>query len=190
MREGLSDEGLIELRRGESEGRSSRRDRMRDLRDVDFIEEDRELREARRRELDALSPTELYDLQNGMDMKGRRDQEYFLMNGKQKRWNRLAFRYDSRRDYESWSELDVGLMNVECTECGALKYPKERKTLCCNNGKVNIPSFKPPPEDIRVLMDGDFAIGHFHDNIVRYNTLFNFLSTRSFLSYSQANMSC
>ena len=38
-----------------------------------------------------------------------------------------------------------------CEQCGALKFKKETGTTCCNNGKVNLPVFPLPPDEINRL---------------------------------------
>ena len=46
---------------------------------------------------------------------------------------------------------DIGRMNIECNECGALKWKSETPTVCCNNGKVNLAPFPNPPQYLQHL---------------------------------------
>ena len=45
----------------------------------------------------------------------------------------------------------IGGMDKVCEECGALKFKKETGTTCCNNGKVKLPPFPKPPDEISRL---------------------------------------
>ena len=45
----------------------------------------------------------------------------------------------------------IGGMDKVCEQCGALKFKKETGTTCCNNGKVNLPVFPLPPDEINRL---------------------------------------
>ena len=41
---------------------------------------------------------------------------------------------------------NIGQMSVECSDCGALKYPGESPGMCCSSGKVVLEPFPRPPE--------------------------------------------
>ena len=58
-------------------------------------------------------------------------------------------------DLDKIKAESIGFMNHECTECGALKWKTETATLCCNNGKVHIPSFPDPPQYLKYLWTAD-----------------------------------
>ena len=45
----------------------------------------------------------------------------------------------------------IGEMVFECGHCGALKFKKETSSLCCLNGKVVLPQFPDPPQELRKL---------------------------------------
>ena len=49
----------------------------------------------------------------------------------------------------------IGNMNIECSECGALKWKTETATLCCNNGKVKLKPFPDPPVYLKQLWTAD-----------------------------------
>ncbi|KAI8092585.1 uncharacterized protein BX664DRAFT_90356 [Halteromyces radiatus] len=78
-----------------------------------------------------------------------------------------------------------------CSTSGALMCIEERLqsatstrlqfSLCCSNGKINLPLPTPPPEEMLSMLLGDRTtnetIADFHTNIRSYNTLFAFAST-------------
>ena len=45
----------------------------------------------------------------------------------------------------------IGEMKDNCEYCGAIKFKKETSSLCCLNGKVALPHFPEPPEELRKL---------------------------------------
>ena len=49
------------------------------------------------------------------------------------------------------TEDAIGKMDNICEECDALKFRKETGSTCCNNGKVQIPTFPKPPKEINKL---------------------------------------
>ena len=53
----------------------------------------------------------------------------------------------------------IGGMDKVCEECGALKFKKETGTTCCNNGKVKLPPFPEPPDEINRLWYDQSAKG-------------------------------
>ena len=52
-----------------------------------------------------------------------------------------------------------------CLYCGALKWPHETPSFCCNNGKVKLPRIRDPPKEIKELMNNK----NFVENIRGYN---------------------
>ena len=68
-------------------------------------------------------------------------------------------------------------MNHECQYCGALMFKGEQTgrssyELCCNHGRVVLPSFRQPPERIRELFNSRNSgeDRNFWNNIRRYNS--------------------
>jgi hypothetical protein len=68
-------------------------------------------------------------------------------------------------------------MNNECPHCGALMFSGERSQqgsygLCCNHGKVVLPSLEQPPARLLELFNSPRSgpYRHFWDNIRRYNS--------------------
>ena len=51
----------------------------------------------------------------------------------------------------------IGLMDVICDYCGALKFKKETSSTCCGNGKVLLEPFPKPPLELDKLWHGDTA---------------------------------
>ena len=45
----------------------------------------------------------------------------------------------------------IGEMDNICIQCGALYFKKETTSLCCLDGKVALPNFPEPPEELRKL---------------------------------------
>ena len=70
----------------------------------------------------------------------------------------------------------AGPMDITCTYCAALRFPKE-KMNCCHSGKVALEPVQPYPHELRQLLTGSNAISrNFHDNIRQYNSAFAFAS--------------
>jgi hypothetical protein len=71
---------------------------------------------------------------------------------------------------------DVGNLTVECNHCHALKFDGEKPGICCNNGKVNVPTPIIPPELVP-LLNGESPLSiPYLKNIQQYNNLVNFTS--------------
>ncbi|KIH65343.1 hypothetical protein ANCDUO_04339 [Ancylostoma duodenale] len=74
----------------------------------------------------------------------------------------------------------AGVMDVRCTECGALSFrgkcatdrSKEGFNMCCNFGNVIIPRFRNFPVELKsILQDHTSEVGQqFRKNIRRYNS--------------------
>jgi hypothetical protein len=54
------------------------------------------------------------------------------------------------------SKLDIGKMDTECTNCGALRYTNEGSRLCCNNGKIKLMPLTVPQELQELYQDKKF----------------------------------
>ena len=50
--------------------------------------------------------------------------------------------------------LDVGCPDQISEHCGALFWKRERKTMCCENGKVKLDSIPSPPSFLKQLFEG------------------------------------
>ena len=94
----------------------------------------------------------------------------------------------ARRSYlEPAFRQNVGSMNVECRNCGALHWEDERLRssshrnpkfgTCCHSGKVSLPPLQDPPYALRELFLGNSVQSQeFLDNIRQYNAAFAFTS--------------
>ena len=51
----------------------------------------------------------------------------------------------------------IGEMDVDCQDCGAMKFRKETSSSCCCNGKVYLEPFPEPPQEINDLWHKDTA---------------------------------
>ena len=72
---------------------------------------------------------------------------------------------------------DIGDLTTLCPHCNALTFQLERKGICCNNGKVTIPSPPSTPELLLQLYSGNHPLSqHFLNNIQQFNGLFKFTS--------------
>ena len=72
---------------------------------------------------------------------------------------------------------DIGDLSTVCPHCNALRFPQERKGICCNNGKVSFPSPPLTPDILLQLYSGNHTLSqHFLKNIQQYNGLFKFTS--------------
>ena len=71
----------------------------------------------------------------------------------------------------------VGLLNVQCQKCGALKFNKETEGLCCSKGKVKLDAFPQLQPFLQHLYEGTDSEGkHFLSNIRKYNCAFQMTS--------------
>ena len=61
------------------------------------------------------------------------------------------------------STTSVGLLNVECLKCGALKFSKETEGLCCSKGNVKLDAFPQLQPFLQHLYEGTDSEGkHFY----------------------------
>lgn len=83
--------------------------------------------------------------------------------------------------------LDIGDPTCICEYCGAMLWLEERArrdrvtnpkfSLCCMQGKVQLPKLKDPPRVLlNLLRNLDVKSKHFQDNIRLYNMMFSFTS--------------
>ena len=76
-----------------------------------------------------------------------------------------------------YNTTDVGTLSVECSNCGALKFPIETESLCCSKGNVQLDAFPQPPVFLQHLYEGIDSNGkHFLTNIRKYNSAFQMTS--------------
>ena len=72
---------------------------------------------------------------------------------------------------------NVGTLSVECSKCGAIKFPMETEALCCLKGNVQLDAFPQPPVFLQHLYEGLDSNGkHFLTNIRKYNCAFQMTS--------------
>ena len=71
----------------------------------------------------------------------------------------------------------VGTLSVECTHCGALKFPQETESFCCPKGNVQLEPFPQPHPFLQHLYEGTGSNSkHFLTNIRKYNSAFQMTS--------------
>ena len=71
----------------------------------------------------------------------------------------------------------VGLLSVQCQNCGALKFSKETEGFCCSKGNVKLDVFPQPQPFLQRLYEGtDSDSKHFLSNIQKYNCAFQMTS--------------
>ncbi|XP_074318232.1 uncharacterized protein LOC141655028 [Silene latifolia] len=90
---------------------------------------------------------------------------------------------------------DCGDAEYECDKCHALIWFGERKdkrrgtrrpkfSLCCSNGKVELPFLQQPPEFIKSLTGQHRFSKHYRENIRAYNSMFSFTSMSGKIDHS------
>ena len=85
--------------------------------------------------------------------------------------------YANIKDHLLSRVADVGKMDQECPNCGALKFQGEPRGLCCSGGKVRIPILDGPEGPLKGLFSGKTQDSkHFLENIRQYNTAFSMTS--------------
>lgn len=82
------------------------------------------------------------------------------------------------------SSFNIGGMTVICQRCLAKRYPKERKGLCCKQGKVILPQPNPLPPFLDNLYRTNIE---FVRDIRKYNQAFAFTSLGAKVDESLAN---
>ena len=81
----------------------------------------------------------------------------------------MALRYDSS-NFEEITYL--GDMNKTCPHCSSKNVNYEKKGICCNNGKTNIPQISETPV-VKSLLEGTQQHSkHFLNNASEYNNVF------------------
>ena len=61
--------------------------------------------------------------------------------------------YLEKDQHPDLSPHSCGELNVVCQFCKARRWTTERQTMCCQNGKVNIPIPPPPPPEMMKFYD-------------------------------------
>lgn len=91
--------------------------------------------------------------------------------------HRAAFSYNVAIDYSSERIVAIGLMNIVCPHCKALKFKNEGPGLCCASGQVKLTPLVPPPEPLHSLVSGNRPdSNHFLTHIQQYNNCFQMTS--------------
>ena len=109
-----------------------------------------------------------------------RAQEQQINNARrqQVRDNRQAsFRALNYNADSFYNTTDVGTLSVQCSKCGATKFPMETESLCCLKGTVQLDAFPQPPVFLQHLYEGVDSNGkHFLTSIRKYNCVFQMTS--------------
>ncbi|KAF7808150.1 ATP-dependent DNA helicase PIF1 [Senna tora] len=105
-----------------------------------------------------------------------------------RRPNQRVVNEASQPDKLNEEYVDIGLPTHECEHCGAIFWYEERVnksrnfrkpkfSLCCLNGKVELPKMRNPPETLqKLLLNNDARSKHFKKRIRTYNNMFAFTS--------------
>jgi len=73
--------------------------------------------------------------------------------------------------------IDIGTLSIQCSHCGALKFPGEAESFCCSKGNVQLQPFPQPQLFLQHLYEGmDSNSKHFLNNIRKYNSAFQMTS--------------
>ena len=68
------------------------------------------------------------------------------------------------------NNTSVGLLNVQCQNCGAFNFSKETEGFCCSKSNVKLDVFPQPQPFLQCLYEGTDSDGkHFLSNIRKYN---------------------
>jgi len=88
-----------------------------------------------------------------------------------------AFNYSSDINYTADQIVSIGNMSKLCRFCFSLKWQAEPPGLCCNSGKIRLPSLGDPPQPIKDLLSvrSDLSV-HFQSNVRKYNSCFQMTS--------------
>ncbi|GJX30355.1 ATP-dependent DNA helicase PIF1-like protein [Tanacetum coccineum] len=90
----------------------------------------------------------------------------------------------------------LGPPSYECSNCHATTWYEERSNkarkvvnpsflLCCQNGKVRLPKYKPTPQPLHNFLNyNDPGMGRFRDHIRVYNSMFSFTSFSARIDHS------
>lgn len=102
------------------------------------------------------------------------------------RLNRAAFQYVPTIDYSDHPVVRIGLMDVVCNYCNAMKFKGETNGFCCLQGKIVLPPLSDPPEPLKSLLLGETADSrHFLKKIQIYNGSFQMTSFGANLVHSR-----
>ena len=75
-------------------------------------------------------------------------------------------------DYQEMCTIDMGTVkDVTCEHCGALRFPREKSKICCQNGKVKLDPLPQPPDGIYKYYGNDRKCKAFKDHIREYNNV-------------------
>lgn len=83
--------------------------------------------------------------------------------------------------------MDLGKPTKVCPKCKAQMWNEERNnkaskksaptfSICCKDGKIQLPPERPPPPFLASLLNGSEKSAHFKLNIRHYNSIFQFTS--------------
>ena len=72
-----------------------------------------------------------------------------VRDGRQASFRALNYNADN-----FYNTTNVGTLSVECSNCGAFKFPMETESLCCSKGNVQLDVFPQPPVFLQHLYEG------------------------------------
>ena len=158
---------LAQMRKSKAQIRASQTEEEREVRlqqkrDSDShrrasqSDEDREVHLQQMRESVAMHRSERSAEEINADLELDRERHELAKKAKYQHWDRAAFNYDATKVYHQTVREFVGTMTVECAYgCGALKFKREAKGMCCSNGRLTTDRLpKPPPEPLLSLFEG------------------------------------
>ncbi|ELT97359.1 hypothetical protein CAPTEDRAFT_185184 [Capitella teleta] len=88
-------------------------------------------------------------------------------------WLKSAFHYNPNINYRLMPKVSIDGMTNVCLHCQAKKWPGEPPAICCSNGKIKLPQFRAPPEQLqRLLTDNTTRALHFRQKAWHYNMAF------------------
>ena len=79
------------------------------------------------------------------------------------------FRALSYQPEHFYNTTDMGILSLECSDCGVLKFERETDSLCCSKGSVQLEEFPQVQPFLQHLYEGtDSNSKDFLANILKY----------------------
>ena len=100
------------------------------------------------------------------------DVSRYVRDNRQASFRALNYNADS-----FYSTTDIGTLSVQCSNCGAIKFPMETESLCWLKGSIQLDAFPQPPVFLQHLYESVDSNGNnFLANICKYNCAFQMTS--------------